>query len=169
VYAEEQAEAAILRDLAREMPNITAIRMRDAIDRVSDILRQLAAATAYGAAATLLTGFLVLLGTAAAGEPARRYEAALLKTLGAPRKQILASFALRSALLGAAAGMVALAAGIAGAWAINAYVFEASYAVIWPNALLVISGGVLTTLLAGLAFALRPLAAKPARILRARE
>ncbi|KIC10947.1 drug:proton antiporter [Leisingera sp. ANG-M1] len=169
VYAEEHAEAAILRDLAREMPNITAIRMRDAIDRVSDILRQLAAATAYGAAATLLTGFLVLLGTAAAGEPARRYEAALLKTLGAPRKQILASFALRSALLGAAAGAVALAAGIAGAWAINAYVFETDYAVIWPNALLVISGGVLTTLLAGLAFALRPLAAKPARILRARE
>ncbi|KIC15581.1 ABC transporter permease [Leisingera sp. ANG-Vp] len=169
VYAEEQAEAAILRDLAREMPNITAIRMRDAIDRVSDILRQLAAATAYGAAATLLTGFLVLLGTAAAGEPARRYEAALLKTLGAPRRQILASFALRSALLGAAAGLVALAAGIAGAWAINAFVFETSYTVIWPNALLVISGGVLTTLLAGLAFALRPLAAKPARILRARE
>lgn len=169
VYAEEQAEAAILRDLAREMPNITAIRMRDAIDRVSDILRQLAAATAYGAAATLLTGFLVLLGTAAAGEPARRYEAALLKTLGAPRRQILLSFALRAALLGAAAGLVALAAGIGGAWAINAYVFETSYAVIWPNALMVISGGVLTTLLAGLLFALRPLAAKPARILRARE
>ncbi|WP_417475560.1 ABC transporter permease [Leisingera sp.] len=169
VYAEEQAEAAILRDLAREMPNITAIRVRDALDRVADILKQLAAATAYGAAATLLTGFLVLLGTAAAGEPARRYEAALLKTLGAPRRQILASFALRSALLGAAAGLVALAAGIGGAWAINAYVFETSYAVIWPNAILVISGGVLTTLLAGLIFALRPLAAKPARILRARE
>lgn len=169
VYAEEQAEAAILRDLAREMPNITAIRVRDALDRVAGILKQLAAATAYGAAATLLTGFLVLLGTAAAGEPARRYEAALLKTLGAPRRQILASFALRSALLGAAAGLVALAAGIGGAWAVNAYVFETSYAVIWPNAILVISGGVLTTLLAGLIFALRPLAAKPARILRARE
>lgn len=169
VYAEEQAEAAILRDLAREMPNITAIRVRDALDRVAGILKQLAAATAYGAAATLLTGFLVLLGTAAAGEPARRYEAALLKTLGAPRRQILTSFALRSALLGAAAGLVALAAGIGGAWAVNAYVFETSYAVIWPNAILVISGGVLTTLLAGLIFALRPLAAKPARILRARE
>lgn len=169
VYAEEQAEAAILRDLARKMPNITAIRVRDAIDRVSDVLRQLAAATAYGAAATLLTGFLVLLGTAAAGEPARRYEAALLKTLGAPRWQILLSFALRAALLGAAAGLVALSAGISGAWAINAYVFETPYTVIWPNALLVISGGVMTTLLAGLLFALRPLAAKPARILRARE
>lgn len=169
VYAEPQAEAPILRDLAREMPNITAIRVRDAIDRVSDILRQLAAATSYGAAATLLTGFLVLLGTAAAGEPARRYEAALLKTLGAPRSKILASFALRSVILGTGAGTVALSAGIAGAWAVNIYVFETSYVVIWPNALAVISGGILTTLLAGLVFAWRPLAARPARILRARE
>ncbi|MGR3761872.1 ABC transporter permease [Roseobacteraceae bacterium NS-SX3] len=169
VYAEEQAEAQILRDLAQAMPNITAIRVRDAIGRVSDILRQLAAATAYGAAATLLTGFLVLLGTAAAGEPARRYEAALLKTLGAPRRQILASFALRSAILGGGAGLVALAAGIVGAWAVNAYVFETSYEVIWLNAVSVVSGGVLAALLAGLAFALRPLAARPARILRARE
>ena len=169
VYAEAQAEAQILRDLAQEMPNITAIRVRDAVDRVSDILRQLAAATSYGAAATLLTGFLVLLGTAAAGEPARRYEAALLKTLGAPRSQILSSFALRSIILGAGAGMVALLAGIAGAWAVNSYVFETSYSIIWPNALAVVGGGILTTLLAGLAFALRPLAARPARILRARD
>ncbi|MFW8594386.1 ABC transporter permease [Cribrihabitans neustonicus] len=169
VYAEDAAETQILRDLARAMPNITAIRMRDAIDRVSEILRQLVAATAYGAGATLLTGFLVLLGTAAAGEPARRYEAALLKTLGAPRRQILLSFALRSALLGGAAGLVALTAGITGAWAVNAYVFETGYSVIWPNALAVVSGGVLITLLAGLAFALKPLASRPARILRARE
>lgn len=169
VYAEPQAEAQILRDLAREMPNITAIRVRDAIDRVSDILRQLAAATSYGAAATLLTGFLVLLGTAAAGEPARRYEAALLKTLGASRTKILLSFALRSAILGCGAGLVALSAGIAGAWAVSIYVFETSYVVIWPNALAVISGGIFTTLMAGLIFAWRPLAARPARILRARE
>lgn len=169
VYAETSSEAQILRDLAREMPNITAIRVRDAIDRVSDILRQLAAATSYGAAATLLTGFLVLLGTAAAGEPARRYEAALLKTLGASRARILRSFALRSIILGAGAGCVALTAGIAGAWAVNLYVFETSYVVIWPNALAVISGGILVTLLAGLIFAWRPLAARPASILRARD
>ena len=38
VYAEEQAETAILRDLANQYPNITAIRVRDAIDRVSGLL-----------------------------------------------------------------------------------------------------------------------------------
>jgi len=169
VYADEQAEAQILRDLGRQMPNVTAIRVRDAIERVSEILRQIASATAYGAAATLLTGFLVLLGTAAAGEPARRYEAAVLKTLGASRARILSSFALRSVILGAGAGIVALAAGIAGAWAVNTYVFEISYQVIWPTALAIIAGGVLATLLAGLGFAWRPLALRPAGQLRSRE
>ncbi|UWQ90653.1 FtsX-like permease family protein [Rhodobacteraceae bacterium M382] len=169
VYADPGSEAVILRDLASQFPNITAIRVRDAIDRVSDILRSLASATAYGAAATMLTGFLVLLGTAAAAEPAQRYEAAILKSLGAPRRTILFSFALRAVLLGAGAGGVALAAGLTGSWAVSRFVFETSFQVIWPNAIAIISAGVISTLLAGLAFAWRPLSTRPARILRARD
>lgn len=169
VYAEEEAEAAILRDLASAYPNITAIRVRDAIDRVADLLASLAAATSYGASATLLTGFLVLIGAAAAGEGARTFEAAVLKTLGAGRRRILQSFALRSALLGAAAGTVALAAGITGGWAVSRFVMETDFSVIWPSAIGIVAGGVLATLLANLLFAWRPLAARPARVLRARE
>jgi putative ABC transport system permease protein len=169
VYAEEAAEAQILRDVAGSAPNITAIRVRDAIDQVSEVLAGLAAATSYGAAATLLTGFLVLIGAAAAGERARTYEAAVLKTLGASRGRILRSFALRAALLGAAAGVVAIAAGIGGGWAVSRFIMQTSYSVIWPSAIAIVLGGVLATLLSGLAFAWRPLAARPAQVLRARE
>ena len=169
VYAEEDAEAAILRDISNAYPNITAIRVRDAIDRVSALLGQLATATSYGAAATLLTGLLVLLGAAVTGQSARVQEAAILKTLGATRRRILSSLALRSGLLGAGAGAVALIAGIAGGWAVCHFVMETDYAVIWPNALAIVAGGLLANLAAGLAFAWSPLAARPARILRARE
>ena len=169
VYAEPQAEAAILRDLANQFPNITAIRVRDAIDRVAVMLDGIASATSWGAAATLLTGFLVLIGAAAAGEPARTYEAAILKTLGATRARILGSFALRAALLGAGAGLVALAAGITGGWAVSHFVMDTDFTIIWPSALGIITGGVLATLLAGLGFARRSLATRPAQILRARE
>lgn len=169
VYAEPQAEAAILRDLATAYPNITAIRVRDAIDRVAEVLSGLAAATSYGAAATLLTGFLVLIGAAAAGADARTFEAAVLKTLGASRRTIAASFILRAALLGLAAGAVALLAGTLGGWAVSTYVMETDYTVIWPSALLIIAGGIAATVLAGLGFARRALAARPARVLRARE
>jgi len=169
VYADEEAEAQILRDLAGAYPNITAIRVRDAIDRVSDVLAGLAAATSYGAAATLLTGFLVLIGAAAAGMQARTYEAAVLKTLGATRARILLSFATRAALLGLGAGAVALAAGITGGWAVSNFVMDTDFTVIWPSAIAIILGGVGATLLAGLAFAWGPLAARPAHILRGRE
>ena len=169
VYAEPQAEAAILRDLANAYPNITAIRVRDAIDRVAEVLAGLAAATSWGAAATLVTGFLVLIGAAAAGDSARIYEAAVLRTLGATRARILTSFALRAALLGLGAGLVALAAGIAGGWAVSRYVLETDFAVIWPSAIAIVLGGILATLLSGLAFAWRPLAVRPAGVLRARE
>lgn len=169
VYAEEEAEAQILRDLSTAYPNITAIRVRDAIDRVADMLSGLAAATSYGAAATLLTGLLVLFGAASAGTTARSYEAAILKTLGVTRRSIFISFALRSALLGLLAGSVALAAGIAGGWAVSTYIMETEFTIIWPSALAIIGGGILATLLASLAFAWGPVNATPARVLRAKE
>jgi len=169
VYADEEAEAQILRDIANAYPNVTAIRVKDAIDRVSDVLAGLAAATSYGAAATLLTGFLVLIGAAAAGTQARTYEAAVLKTLGATRRRILISFAMRAVLLGLSAGSVALAAGITGGWAVSTFVMDTDFTIIWSSALAIITGGVLATLLAGLAFAWGPLAARPAKVLRGRE
>jgi len=169
VYAEEEAEAAILRDVGRAAPNVTAIRVRDAIDQVSVLLAGIASATSWGAAATLLTGFLVLIGAALSGERDRVYEAAVLKTLGASRRRILKSLALRSALMGAGAGVVALAAGIAGGWAVCTFVMETDYSVIWGNAFAIVLGGLVANLVAGLVFAWRPLAARPAQVLRSAD
>lgn len=169
IYAPPGAEAAILRDLARDFPNITAIRVRDAIDRVTQALGAIARATALAAGVTLLTGFVVLIGAAAAGERARAWEAALLKVLGASRGRILASFALRAALMGAAAGIVAILFGALAGWAVLVLVMEADFHFAPLPAIAIVAGGVLATLLAGLVFARRPLAARPAQILRARD
>ena len=158
-----------MRDVAGNAPNITAIRVRDALDQVASALRSLAAATSYGAAATLLTGFIVLIGAAAAGERGRIYEAAVMKTLGASRASILTSFALRAALLGTAAGAVAILAGGLGGWAVMTFVMDTSYRFEPVSAIAIILGGALATLLSGLVFAWRPLAARPARVLRARD
>ena len=169
VYSTPEAEAALLRDVSRAYPNITAIRVRDAVDRVSEALAAIAQATAWAASATLLTGFVVLIGAAAAGTKARVYEAALLKVLGASRARILLSFALRSALMGAAAGVVAVLAGGLAGWAVMVWVMEADYAFEPVSALAIVLGGVIATLVAGLAFAWGPLAARPAQVLRAQD
>ena len=116
-----------------------------------------------------MTGGIVLIGAAAAGVRARTYEAAILKTLGATRRTIMTSFALRSALLGVAAGVVAIGAGGIAGWAVMTFVMDTDYYFEPVSALLIVSGGVVATLLAGLAFAWGPLAARPAHILRDRE
>ncbi|MEP1694952.1 MAG: FtsX-like permease family protein, partial [Paracoccaceae bacterium] len=169
VYTENAAEASILRDMSQTYPNITSIRVKDAIERFTTILAGIAAAVTYGALATLITGGIVLIGAAAAGVHARTYEAAVLKTIGASRKTVLQSFALRSAILGAAAGLVAIFAGGLAGWGVMTFVMETDYTFEPVSAVLIVTGGVLATLLAGLAFAWGPLAARPARVLRARE
>ena len=169
VYADAAAEAPLLRDLAATYPNITAVGVREAVDRLSEALAGIGAATRAAAAVTLLTGLIVLVGAAAAGERRRVYESAVLKTLGATRARILRSFALRAALIGMAAGLVAIAAAAAGGWWVTTSVMEAEYHFEPVSAVAIVVGGALASLLAGLAFALRPLAARPARVLRDRE
>ena len=166
VYADRAAEGGLLRIMAQTFPNITAIPVRDAIEKITGTLESLGSAIRWGASVTLLTGFVVLIGAAAAGAEARMFEAAVLKTLGATRRRILLSFALRALILGAAAGVVALAAGSGAAWAVMKYVMESDFSLNWPAAIAVILGGALANLFASLAFAWRPLAIKPAQILR---
>ena len=161
------AEGALLRDLGRDFPNVTAVRVRDAVERAAEALGAIAAATAWAAGATLVTGIVVLIGAAAAGERARIFESAVLKTLGAGRRRILASFALRSAIAGGAAGGFAILAGATAAWALSRLVMDIPFRFDAVSALAIVAGGVAATLLTGLAFALRPLAARPARVLRA--
>lgn len=169
VYADPGAEAAILREIASAYPNITAISVKAAIGRVTEALTAIAQATTIAAMATLLTGFVVLIGAAASGERARVYEAAVLKVLGASRARILLSFALRAALMGAAAGVVAIIAGGVASWAVMHFVMDSPYAFEPASALSIVLGGIAATLLASLIFVLRPLSSRPAQVLRAQE
>lgn len=169
IYADQASEAAILRDLAKAYPNITAIRVRDVIERAAGIMDTIAAAVTWGAVVTLFTGVIVLIGAAAAGEKTRIFEAAVFKTIGATRRQVLLYFALRSAMLGVVAGVVAIVAGAIAGWWVMVYIMEIDFKFEPISALAIILGGSLATLVAGLIFAWRPLAARPARILRARE
>jgi putative ABC transport system permease protein len=169
VYAAPEAEAAILRQASDTFPNITAIAMKEAIARAAEALSAIATATVLAAGAVLVTGLVVLVGGAAAGVPARMREAAILRVLGATRARVLASFALRSALMGAAAGVVAMGAGALGGWATLRLVMDLPYKFEAWSALSVVLGGMLATLAAGVVFAWGPLSARPAAVLRQAE
>ena len=169
VYADQKTEASILRDLTDQHPNITVISVRQAIDRVGGILRAIAAAVTYGALATLATGLIVMIGTAAVGERARIYEAALLKTLGATRRVILGSFILRSFILGSAAGAIAIVVGGFAGWSVMTFVMEIDFRFSLSSALSIVGLGVAISGAASIVFSLRSLNASVASVLRARE
>jgi putative ABC transport system permease protein len=71
--------------------------------------------------------------------------------------------------MGGAAGVVAVAAGGIAGWATMTFIMEGTYRFEPVSALGIVLGGVLATLIAGLLFALRPLAARPAQTLRAQD
>ncbi len=169
VYSTETAGKEVFKDVTSAYPNVTAISVRERINYFARVLAQLAAAVTYGAAVTLVTGFIVLIGAAAAGERARVFEAAVLKTLGASRRRILLSLLTRSAIMGLAAGTVAIFAGGVSSWAVMKFVMESDYSFEPVSAVSIVFSGVLATLFAGMLFAMAPLNASPARVLRARE
>ncbi|RPE66466.1 putative ABC transport system permease protein [Pacificibacter maritimus] len=169
IYATAEAEAPLIRSLSKAYPNITTIRVRDAIDRVVEVMKSIAAATTLGAMATLITGAVVLVGAAAAGEEKRRYEAAILKTLGATRARVLWSFALRSLYMGAATAGVAIFAGGVAAWAVTHFVMKSSFTFNWGASLIIVLGGVALTLLTSLWFSWRAMGVRPAVVLRSKD
>ena len=167
IYASTEAETAVFNNLSSRFSNITLIKVRNVIERVSNLLSSMATASSYGALTTLAMGFLVLLGSAASGQSARSYDAAILKTLGATRQDLIISYIIRFSLIGATAGFVAIFFAIGGAWCITSLVLELPFKIIWDTALVIIMGGLIANLLAGLYFATQALKIKPANFLRA--
>lgn len=163
------SEAAILAETARRFPNISAISVRETAARLVEAMGLIAAAAGWAAAATLAAGMAVLIGTASAGEEARRREAAILKVLGASRRRILTSFALRAGLLGALAGLVAVLAGSLGARLALGLVMDLDYHLAPVPAVAIVGAGAAMTLATGLALAWRGLGQKPSAFLRAQD
>ncbi|MEZ5772121.1 MAG: hypothetical protein R3D61_11025 [Defluviimonas denitrificans] len=73
------------------------------------------------------------------------------------------------ALMGRGGGVVAVLFGGLGGWAIMCFVMEATFRFEPVSAIAIVAGRAIVTLLAGLLFALRLLAARPATVLRGRD
>ena len=104
-------EAKLLNQVARAFPTVTAVRVKDAIATVSDLLGKMLAAIRGANALTLVTGILVLAGALAAGLSGRLYDAVVLKTYGATRRQLIQAFIAEYAVLGLAAAIFGIAVG----------------------------------------------------------
>jgi putative ABC transport system permease protein len=159
-------EAQLLNHMARDYPSVTAVRVKDALDMVSTLLGQMLMAIRGANALTLITGVLVLAGALAAGLSERLYEAVVLKTYGATRRQLMSAFVIEYAGLGLAAAAFGLVVGSAASWFLAQFILELPWSFSLPTALLTALIAMAVTVAAGLAVTWRALSAKPAPFLR---
>jgi putative ABC transport system permease protein len=159
-------EAQLLNKMARAYPSVTAVRVKDALDTVNGLLGQMLTAIRSANVLTLLTGVLVLAGALAAGLSERLYEAVVLKTYGASKRQLVGAFVIEYAGLGLAAAAFGLAVGSAASWFLALYILEMPWSFSATTATLTALIAMLVTVAAGLAVTWTALSAKPAPYLR---
>ncbi len=166
VYAKPGRDDAIARAVGDALPSVSMIRTGDLIGTISDLLGHIAVAIRAAAAMTVAAGIVVLIGTVTSAAQARRYDIAILKLLGARRRQLLLGQAIEYALLAGLLAIVALGVGGAGGWYVVTHVFALPWA---PDGRVVgatLAMAMLSTLGIGLAVSLSTLSARPQATLR---
>ncbi|MFA5592938.1 MAG: FtsX-like permease family protein [Micavibrio sp.] len=166
IVADPANEAAIQRAIGAAFPNISMIRLSDAVEAASGIMGNIAMAARLSALVAIVTGIFVLAGSLAATRMQRLYDTVVLKVLGVRKATLLAGFLFEFCLLGFAAAFIALFLGAAISWAVMAGVMELGWSFYALPAFAAIAAGMVLTLLAGWIITGRVLSAPPAPYLR---
>lgn len=161
-----EGEAAFTRTLARNYPNISIIRVKEAIASLRDVLTNLGLGIRAMSGLTLLAGILVLAGAMASGHRARVYDAVVMKVLGATRRRILLAFALEYALMGLGAAVIAVFTGTLAAYALVTGPMQADFVFLPLTLALTVLGAVALTVILGLVGTYAALGAPAAPVLR---
>ena len=159
-------ETAIIRSLADAFPTVTAVRVKDTLDTLDGIIGNLVLALGGASSITLISAAFVLGGALAAGQRFRIYDAVVLKTYGATRARLLATYALEYLLIGLISVLFGVAMGSVAADLIVTRVMEFPFTwVAWQAGVAAVAA-LAVTLALGLAGTFTALGRKPAEVLR---
>jgi putative ABC transport system permease protein len=164
---EEAGELDLQRAVSKAYPNITIVRVKEALDAVNKLLEDFAMAVRATSVVTLASGIIVLAGAMAAGHRRRVYDAVVLKVLGATRRKILKAYVWEYALLGLGTALVAAMAGTVSAWLVVTQVMQAPWSFLPVTLGVTIVSAAVVTVALGLIGTWNALSAKAAPVLRA--
>ncbi len=135
--------------LVQKHPNILAIDIGEIVRQVQGIVEHVSRAIEFVFLFTLAGGLLVLQAAIAATQDERKFDAAILRTLGASQRQLAAAQVAEFLLLGSLAGLVAAAGATAIGWALADRVFKIPFEANPMVALYGLLGGAVAVTLAG--------------------
>jgi len=160
------AEGAVQSAVAAAFPNVTAIPVRDVLERVGAVLGDIAVAIRVMALFTVATGVVVMAGALTSTRYQRLYESVVLRTLGATRGAVARAFAVEYGCLGAAAGLGGTALAAVLAWIVLRFVLDTPWR-FEPWALLAgVTASVALAIAVGFLATWRLLGEKPLPVLR---
>jgi putative ABC transport system permease protein len=166
IHVSPALEVTVQQSVVAAFPNVSAIHVGDVLENFGRVLDRLSLAIRTVALFCLIAGGLVMAAALAATRYRRLYESVIFKALGATRGLIARTFAAEYAVIGAVAGIVAVALSNALSWLILTYVFDLSW-MLQPSVLLSgLSLTILLTLAVGCLSTFQLLRQRPLAILR---
>jgi putative ABC transport system permease protein len=119
----------VLADVVRRFPSVSLFDIDAILAQVRDVMNRASLAVQYVFLFTLAAGITVLLAAIQATRDERRYESAMLRTLGARRRVVLAGVASEFTALGMLSGVLAAVGATLVGWLLATRVFELEYAI----------------------------------------
>jgi putative ABC transport system permease protein len=143
----------LLNDLVKAFPSVTVFDIDALLSQVRIIMEQVIKTVEFVFGFTLIAGILVMLAALQTTHDERSYESALLSSLGANRKQILASLTAEFITLGLIAGVLAAFAASAVELLLAEFVLKIDVAInpwVWiiapvVSTLVIVAGGLIGT------------------------
>lgn len=120
----EESSAALQRYLVKNFPNITILDLRQVFTIVEDILNKVSWIINFMAFFSIITGFIVLIGSVRNSKYQRIKESVLLRTLGAKSKQILHITALEYIYLGVLGSLTGILLSLIGSQFLATLLFK---------------------------------------------
>lgn len=117
----------MLLDFSRQFPEVTAIDLDAILTQVRGVMDKASLAVQYVFAFTLLAGITVLLAAIQSTRDERRYESAMLRTLGASRRVVLQGVAAEFTTLGILSGTLAAIGATAAGYFLATRLFNLEY------------------------------------------
>jgi putative ABC transport system permease protein len=118
----------VMLEVVRRFPSITVVDLESVLEQVRAIMDRAALAIQYVFLFTLLAGVVVLLAAVQATREERRFEVALLRTLGASRRRVLSALVVEFVSLGVLAGVLAAVIAQGVAYLLATRVFDLTFA-----------------------------------------
>jgi putative ABC transport system permease protein len=141
------AQRPALADLVRQFPTVSVFDVDAILKQIREIMDRASLAVQYVFLFTLAAGIVVLLAAVQATRDERRYESAMLRTLGASRGTVLQGVAAEFSALGFLAGTLASFGATAVGWWLAQRLFQLEFT---PDPVVWLAGLICGTVLVGL-------------------